>query len=915
MTKALMTYHSALQSWRVREAGNGQALSEWLHCRECRPVASPATLERGLATVLAGRGQRRSGPPVWGYQEEWRGGTELQIDGAAVCRRAESEGYEPLGYVRIGDGPHQQHLALCPLPRCNGSWGVLSIPVEDLPGSREVMNSVRLYGLVRVNQLARFFATNSSHPLPGDPPDLALPWQRDLTPLRTTIEGALLATDSPTAAIWRRLGDSDERIASWLALPFGQRVRLPWTPALAKQLRLTALLQAYGGIMECLQQLRDDPKTPARTRVAIVRLVGQLGLGIELKNDRLIISDATMTNVCPLPDAEILALHTQLTRWARRYDHDTSAIDRACASLYMLSLIRHDLQATDTDWVNDPFNDTPDRHCTYTLWSRDPKYDAMLGSWNDAALAADLGTQLFLARTPSGIPWDGLVGSARKNHLTGAYHLVAHRLSLPWYPYGWEGEMLPAHARVSVFYPHLQPTMHTSRRFSSPAEYAAAMRAAYPLLPLGAEMAQIPPPGRVHHHRFAEYSQEVAGQYDALAPFALHPAPPVLVPGVATALQALRGDDWLQRLCVVVVPRPLQLPPPTYDLLRWGFTGQTGRSVTYDLREAKANMPSGNSPDEISGFEFDGIQYSDLSVIGVGRIQAARIGTESRDGQTDMGCARRRFLWSEFLHHVGRPLGLRTARVIGIYNKGIPRGTTMKEIAEGVSPQLGPDERPIDLGALIFELRRTQLRLSHLVGKLESVKEIVRDLRTQLWPELGPQWPMDSDADYVRWLARTIGEQLAILAFLGVDHGLAEGFGQLYADNVSLAGEICDLETARGFAGGRTPQQRYVEANETNGPAHVNLARIVAMEADARANPEEQPTFWVATLVALAPEVQVARLCEAAYWHKRDALEGSGITPTVERRRFFRKRFNPWIRSRHAELIATLADATTLPPV
>jgi len=145
-----------------------------------------------------------------------------------------------------------------------------------------------------------------------------------------------------------------------------------------------------------------------------------------------------------------------------------------------------------------------------------------------------------------------------------------------------------------------------------------------------------------------------------------------------------------------------------------------------------------------------------------------------------------------------------------------------------------------------------------------------------------------SDEEYVRWFAKTLGEQFAIMAFFDFDHGIGgEGDLQLTPWNVSLGCEIRDFETSR-FSPTKPVHDRYAKENQ------VSIAEITAAQKNWRDN----PNHWLSILLALAPEVDFAKLVLEGAQAKLDEFKEKMIHPHEEIARFNREKWVPYRKGR-----------------
>jgi len=301
-------------------------------------------------------------------------------------------------------------------------------------------------------------------------------------------------------------------------------------------------------------------------------------------------------------------------------------------------------------------------------------------------------------------------------------------------------------------------------------------------------------------------------------------------------------------------------PDPKVDKARdylWPFvSGSFGRSVDYYL---------GNE-----GLPVQGVHWHHLSGIGVGRTLNARIGNENRDGRLSLEVAWQRFYLTNLLHTIAGDVGFRTSLGVAVTDFGRER--------KGFEPRVE--------GA-VYELRRENLRLWDLEkADLEMSVKIIDYVREKM---------AKTREEYVQWLAKTLGEQFAIMEYFGFDHGMDDGDPQLHSGNVSLLGEIFDTETGRFCL----KEARY-HNNSDVGECHVDMEHIRQMQEVWQGTREknekmEEPT-WVERLLDFAPQVDFYRELQSAHDAKLAELKASGIDPKQRIRDFNRRFWVPFIR-------------------
>jgi hypothetical protein len=515
--------------------------------------------------------------------------------------------------------------------------------------------------------------------------------------------------------------------------------------------------------------------------------------------------------------------------------------------------------------------------CHFSLWRRDPTLDAGLGSIANPIRADDLSMQVMQLRAPNGLPLSAMAFRLTWHHITGERWLLGHRLYSLAYPYGWfESQLID----MSVLLMSADEDDVQVQRYSATDRvHTYPPTSLYPYIPITTM------PGSVLHPATAQimadshaslYDGGTAG-YEALRHVEADKRRLVLDPGASTRIAEVLGSDADTLLAREIVPTPHQLPLNDFASLVWVHNADTGRSVTYDLGD--------------DGVEYRGGRWFALSAIGVGHTQQCRVGEEFRDGQTHMQRARRRLYATWLLHSIGHAHGLRVPTVIGVMNRGHARG---KAPVDSASVYAAAYEVSSSLSAIVYVLRRSPWRLDALYGNEEIVHERLAHVMRRLAVELGSSF--GAVGDYVEWLMQTIGRQLGLLTFFRVDHGLDDGFSQLYPANGSLAGSICDWETVAFNASSTALAQRYrLVASASSGEAHINLARIAAMQ--------EHAMGWVGALQQLAPNVSLASAAQSAYDSTIAALTTLGINPREEIARFNSDVWRPWIKQHRAELL------------
>lgn len=311
---------------------------------------------------------------------------------------------------------------------------------------------------------------------------------------------------------------------------------------------------------------------------------------------------------------------------------------------------------------------------------------------------------------------------------------------------------------------------------------------------------------------------------------------------------------------------------PNPDITRvqdyfWGVAGSNGRSVDYYFVEGWKDSR--------------GTHWHHLSGIGVGRTLRARAGSEKRDGKLSLEVAWQRFYLTNLMNAIARDVGFRTSLGVAVVNFQRKR-RSMKQ-----HPGIPRIE------AAVYELRREQLRLSDLMQYYDRFGIIVDYVRKKVARELGRE--NMTRAEYVRWLARTLGEQFAIMEYFGFDHGTDDGDPQLHPGNVSLMGEIFDFDTAHFVPGGVT---RYRD-NPNMADDHVDMEHIRMLQEKEKRPPKkgESPVMnWLGLLLYLAPGLDFYGELRSARYSKLAELRRLRIDPRKRIRDFNRRHWVPFMK-------------------
>lgn len=359
-------------------------------------------------------------------------------------------------------------------------------------------------------------------------------------------------------------------------------------------------------------------------------------------------------------------------------------------------------------------------------------------------------------------------------------------------------------------------------------------------------------------HPHARLVKPGDGNYEALKPL---PNGRIAILNPWTGSPIPGGESPESFLVRDTEPQP---DPKKFDQYRFGFT-TTGRSVNFPIRFTDEN----------------GTHWNYLDGIGVPTLQT-RDGRESRDGRSAYSNAIRRFYYAKMMHHIGGPLGFRTSRPYALVEiDPEKKGAALK-----------------DLSAIVWELRREQLRLwdLSLLPQPEKALEMFRE-------ELAQEGIiLRNNSEYVAWFAKTLGEQMAIMHFLELDHGTFDvGTGvapQLHSGNISPLGEVFDLEVARIS---REAWRRYVAADKhrvAQRDVFVDLDRIRREQARIRRKGiPKKPTNWMEWMLQRHPDLDFYEILLEAKRAKLNELKKLGIDPRAEIIRFNKERWIPGIRS------------------
>lgn len=500
-----------------------------------------------------------------------------------------------------------------------------------------------------------------------------------------------------------------------------------------------------------------------------------------------------------------------------------------------------------------------------SLWRRHPAIDR--GAPLSEGASRDLSLQVVVATLPNGIVVGGRVFRLMLTHHEDGAHLLWSGLSsvfAHWRPPAVQDQIslfsasLMDHLALAGFYGGL----------SSPVEALGWNTSSfYPVTSppgMSALMAHLEEKRR---HPAEDRFPLGVGSYEALRP---------VEEGKILISPWLKTGNFL----------PLEIDPtPKADpnAYLWGYSTDTGRSVDLSLGEKGYETP-------------DGTVWYHLNLVGVGRTHKARSGKEARDGLLPLDGAMRRFYLTNLMHRVAGRFGFRTSLGVGVLDRG--RNREGHERRKGV-PQVEGS---------IHELRREQFRLSDLRtlllgGDIDQAVTSAGVLR-KVARELGRE--KVSYEEYVRWLAKTLGKQFAIMEFFGFDHGVyketrdEQGVPQLHSANVSLLGEIFDFDVGR--IGGDGIEGRYV-ANTGVDDDYVDLAHILEMERKWRIHLDfgEAKRFnqnWLSALLSRARDFSFHGLVLRAAQVKHRELARSGVNPRLEFRRFNEMVWNPFMKRR-----------------
>jgi hypothetical protein len=487
------------------------------------------------------------------------------------------------------------------------------------------------------------------------------------------------------------------------------------------------------------------------------------------------------------------------------------------------------------------------------LWRRDPRIE-----W-DLPLPLedfqDLGKQVLVVTPPNGKITEGLTLELHQHHATKELSLFCSSLA-DTHKFDTISPILEEEAKSIA---HQLGIPSERVYFSSSSSLAGSKPWAGPYFSIAApaEIEEaISSFQRDHFHPYQELLLYPEGTYEALRP--LEKGQVITNPWFGDKFP----EDLASRFLVEIEPKPKTEWVQNY---LWGFSPSTGRSVDFFLGEEGMVTP-------------EATRWYHLNAVGVGKTYLARSGAEKRDGKLPLDGAIKRFYLTNLMHSVAGPFGFRTSLGIAVVNREIVRPD--HERRPGVS----------QIEATIYELRRQQLRFNDIERELDREK-LLEFAKKKIARELGVN--SLTNEEYVQWLAKTLGEQFAIMTFFNFDHGLFEGTPQLHAGNVSLAGEIFDFDVAR-FSG--TAFKRYMGNNYGVRANYVDFQHIQTLQHEWEKDPT-QADAWLSILLRLAPKVNFTSILIDAYAEKLDALTTHGISSRKKIDEFNVKIWNPFIRN------------------
>lgn len=785
-------------------------------------------------------------PPIARYDDFWPAVDPFPTDPEIIAAARDRFGSNPVLLIDIP--PEKRKLSVHIVPKKTGQWGLYGWSHPNVTKTRWDEMVATMHVMENQHLIARLPEIEGYPPI--DPDD----WRRMRTdPLfrpeyRLGIERSLLERAPARADFIRARLRKWPEGENWLRLePVVKRLSLPF-PTLRQ-----GMIEYGMWLLRELGRLKDDLH-PIPTPLAKKFSASLASLGIRTKWSGGRLEDLTFPKgFSPLRFWDLKTTADLLEELSSIGFLDEDDRDR-CQKLFIsLLAVSQDLTLVAGE------GEVP---YTLPLWRRDPRFSIDLGL--PSGTYNDLGLQTLTVSLPNGDLAAGAIVRLFWNVDRQAPALLMDIRLIDrlrhWVP---QEDIIPA--ALSTLTRKIAATVGVSPKPGSLDRFGLEVDAigwtTPPFVPIsapeGAEGAQTRI-RRDHPHPYEGVLPWTEGGYEALRE----------VPNASHVVSPWAGD-LTGKIGPLLTPREIEPDPEpgkTADHV-WAFCTGTGRSVDLSLGQNGMTTP-------------DGTRWHHLNLIGVGRTQIARAGPERRDGRLPLDGAIRRFYLTNLMHFAAGPLGFRTSLGVSIADLGRVRED--HERRPGI-PQWE---------AVIAELRREQWRLKDLQDHPKEAADLIRFARWKIERELKMGSFSLSREAYVKWLARTVGEQFALMEFFGFDHGDFERSSQLHPGNVSLAGEICDFDTAR-FS--ERAAMRYHDNLEA-GMDHVDIHHIRRMEENFW---KGKGSDWLGVLLFFARDaVDFSEILRTSHRQKLAALRESGIDPRKRIREFHETRWGPFIRTK-----------------
>lgn len=769
--------------------------------------------------------------PAPEYLPRWRRAEDAR---AVIGPWVTTHGVRPLALLR--DPATARTVALVPMPRISGTWGVWSVPVTET-AERAPSSWWDAYAARMMRELARYehclpevMQSSARSPAPLDRPawidDVANPNQR------------------------RALEDWHDRRTGKYATTF------LW------HYDADQVSRQYADYWDALRNFAAKRGSPDVAQ-AVDRLQTASSVYSRAMPDDEAYAERPALLTMQAGESLAHALLATMSDYTHNFDAAASLVGR---------LVR--LQFDALDLPPPPGNDEPRAHAELLSAAAHPLGAIGLEGYGQLPIAQSFGAAFMYWVPPNGIPhalclWlltrdpnDDALSFAKSHLLTSYTHATMSA--------GWIVRFASQIAEPKAW--HLGRALHGRILVGDATTATRCIAAGQTFL----------------HPRHQLYGTDAA-HYECLEP--VESARALWLPGAHEVLAPLHGAMLPVAGCYESMPAARVMRGDIPRKHR-ATNATTGRSVTYDL-----------GPD---GLVWGEVRWHDSVRLAVSPTRMEEKKVAPRDGSTDMRNALRRVHWSWLLDVVARPFGMRVPRVVNIWNKGYPRSIRWSEICNGTDPRLGPDDRQKDVSAQLEMLYRDNSRCAELAAVSDH-----SPLLPHILQRLAPEWAHEkSPADYVHWLMVTIGEQLALLTFFHVDHGTDRRIidaassvatvhrsPMLHSGNVSVAGEICDFETARWQRDRTRLLARYIHAD--NGYV-ISAANVAAAERAFRTPSADAPknslSEWIGVLCGLAPDVELSRVLRTGFERKLAWLDAQKIDVVGLVKQFHAEQWSPWIR-------------------